>query len=474
MHGFHVLGRLTALSSLLVAASAANATAPTADEVAFRSLYKELVEINTTRSVGSCTAAAEAMRSRLVAAGFPESDLQRVAPDGDSKNGALVAILPGSDANAKPILLLAHIDVVEARREDWERDPFKLVEENGFFYARGASDDKAMAAIFTDSMARLKQEGFKPRRGIKLALTCGEETPDTFNTVRWLTQTQPDVLAAEFALNEGAGGELDANGRPVALQIQAGEKVYQDFLLEATDVGGHSSRPTKNNPIVRLSAGLARLGSHNFPIALNPATRGYFEAQARTASPQVAADMRAVLANANDEAAAERLWAINPGWNGALRTTCVVTQINGGHAANALPQKVRANVNCRILPGVAITDVQREIVRTLADDKISVAPTGDPGMQSPPPPLTPSIVEPIKQVAATLWPGVPLVPTMATGATDGRYLNATGVPTYGLSGIFADAEGSHAHGLNERIRVKSLLDGRHFLYEVVKIYATQP
>ena len=474
MHGFHVLGRLTALSSLLVAASAANATAPTADEVAFRSLYKELVEINTTRSVGSCTAAAEAMRSRLVAAGFPESDLQRIAPDGDSKNGALVAILPGSDANAKPILLLAHIDVVEARREDWERDPFKLVEENGFFYARGASDDKAMAAIFTDSMARLKQEGFKPRRGIKLALTCGEETPDTFNTVRWLTQTQPDVLAAEFALNEGAGGELDANGRPVALQIQAGEKVYQDFLLEATDVGGHSSRPTKNNPIVRLSAGLARLGSHNFPIALNPATRGYFEAQARTASPQVAADMRAVLANANDEAAAERLWAINPGWNGALRTTCVVTQINGGHAANALPQKVRANVNCRILPGVAITDVQREIVRTLADDKISVAPTGDPGMQSPPPPLTPSIVEPIKQVAATLWPGVPLVPTMATGATDGRYLNATGVPTYGLSGIFADAEGSHAHGLNERIRVKSLLDGRHFLYEVVKIYATQP
>ena len=474
MHGFHVLGRLTALSSLLVAASAANATAPTADEVAFRSLYKELVEINTTRSVGSCTAAAEAMRSRLVAAGFPESDLQRIAPDGDSKNGALVAILPGSDASAKPILLLAHIDVVEARREDWERDPFKLVEENGFFYARGASDDKAMAAIFTDSMARLKQEGFKPRRGIKLALTCGEETPDTFNTVRWLTQTQPDVLAAEFALNEGAGGELDANGRPVALQIQAGEKVYQDFLLEATDVGGHSSRPTKNNPIVRLSAGLARLGSHNFPIALNPATRGYFEAQARTASPQVAADMRAVLANANDEAAAERLWAINPGWNGALRTTCVVTQINGGHAANALPQKVRANVNCRILPGVAITDVQREIVRTLADDKISVAPTGDPGMQSPPPPLTPSIVEPIKQVAATLWPGVPLVPTMATGATDGRYLNATGVPTYGLSGIFADAEGSHAHGLNERIRVKSLLDGRHFLYEVVKIYATQP
>lgn len=474
MTGLNGVGRFTAIAPLVLASSIASASTPVSDEAAFRSLYKELVEINTTRSVGSCTVAAEAMRTRLAAAGFPEADLKIIAPAGDTKNGALVAILHGSDAVSKPILLLAHIDVVEAKREDWERDPFKLVEENGFFYARGASDDKAMAAIFTDSMARLKQERFTPRRSIKLALTCGEETPDTFNTVRWLTETQPDVLAAEFALNEGAGGELDANGKPATLQIQAGEKVYQDFLLEASDVGGHSSRPTKNNPIVRLSAGLARLGSHNFPIALNPATRGYFEAQAQTASPQVAADMRAVLANSNDEAAAERLWAINPGWNGALRTTCVVTQINGGHAANALPQKVRANVNCRILPGVPIADVQREIVRTLADDKISVAPTGDPGMQSPPPPLTAAILEPIKRVAATLWPGVPLVPTMATGATDGRFLNATGVPTYGLSGIFADAEGSHAHGLNERIRVKSLMDGRRFLYEVVKIYSTQP
>jgi acetylornithine deacetylase/succinyl-diaminopimelate desuccinylase-like protein len=461
------------LAALPALAQAATPAALTGDEAAFRGLYQELVEINTTRSVGSCTQAAQAMRAHLASAGIPESDLHIVAPPNDSKNGALIALLRGQETAPKPILLLAHIDVVEAKQEDWERDPFKLVEENGFFYARGASDDKAMAAIFTDTLVRLKKEGFKPRRSIKLALTCGEETPDTFNTVRWLTQTQPDALAAEFALNEGAGGELDASGKPVTLQIQAGEKVYQDFELEASDVGGHSSRPTKNNPIVRLSIGLARLGTHNFHIAFNPATRGYFEAQAKTAAPAVAADMRAVLANPSDEAAAERLWAINPGWNGALRTTCVVTQITGGHAANALPQRVRANVNCRILPGVAIAEVQREITSTLADEKISVAPSGDPGMQSPPPPLTPSILGPVRQVADSIWPGVALIPTMSTGATDGRFLNASGVPTYGLSGIFADAEGSHAHGLNERIRVQSLLNGRRFLYEVVKIYATQ-
>ena len=466
------LATLYALA-LATAPALTGAATPAPDEMAFRSLYKELVEINTTRSVGSCTQAAQAMRAHLAAAGIPDADLQILAPPDHAKDGALIALLRGQDAKAKPILLLAHIDVVEAKREDWERDPFKLVEENGFFYARGSSDDKAMAAIFTYTLVRLKTEGFKPRRSIKLALMCGEETPDTFNTVRWLTQTQPEVLAAEFALNEGAGGELDASGKPATLQIQAGEKVYQDFQLEASDVGGHSSRPTKNNPIVRLSAGLARLGAHNFHIALNPATRGYFEAQSKTAPPAIAADMRAVLANQNDEAAAERLWAVNPGWNGALRTTCVVTQINGGHAANALPQKVRANVNCRILPGVPIADVQREIASVLADDKISVAPTGDPGMQSPPPQLTPRILGPVHQVAESIWPGVPLVPTMATGATDGRFLNASGVPTYGLSGIFADAEGSHAHGLNERIRVQSLLDGRRFLYGVVKLYANE-
>jgi acetylornithine deacetylase/succinyl-diaminopimelate desuccinylase-like protein len=461
----------TAIAGVIATASMAQAPGPTTDETAFRDLYRQLIEINTTRSVGSCTAAAEAMRARLLAAGIPASDMQILAPPDRPKDGALIAVLHGRDRTAKPILLLAHIDVVEAKREDWERDPFKLIEEKGWFYARGASDDKAMAAVFTDSLIRYRQEGFKPRRDIKLALTCGEETSETFNSVRWLTETQPAVLSASFALNEGAGGELDQNSKPVALQIQAGEKVYQDFALEASDVGGHSSRPTKNNPIVRLSVGLAKLGAHDFAIALNQATRGYFEAEAKLMPPEVAADMRAVLKNPPDEAAAERLWAANPGWNGSLRTTCVVTEIQGGHAPNALPQHVRANVNCRILPGVPIAEVQKEIVQVLGDGKISVSPTGETGMQAPPPPLSERIMGPVRKVAESIWPGVAIVPTMATGATDGRFLNATGVPTYGLSGMFHDAEGSRAHGLNERIRVKSLMDGRRFLYEVVKLYA---
>ena len=449
------------------------AQAPTADEAQFRSLYKELVEINSTRSAGNCTHAAEAMRARLLAAGIPASDTRLVTPPGFPNDGGLLAVLHGQDPKAKAILLLAHIDVVEAKREDWQRDPFKLVEENGWFYARGASDDKAMAAVFTDTLIRFHKEGFKPRRDVKLALTCGEETPDTSNTVHWLTQNQPEALSAAFALNEGAGGELDEHGRPVALQIQAGEKVYQDFALEASDVGGHSSRPTKNNPIVRLSAGLTKLGAYNFPIALNQATRGYFEAQAKLVAPNVAADMRAILKDPPDEAAAERLWAVNPSWNGSMRTTCVVTEITGGHAPNALPQHVRANVNCRILPGVPVADVGRQIQQVLGDSEIKITAVGEAPIQAPVPPLSDKIMGPVREVANRIWPGVAIVPTMSTGATDGRFLNATGVPTYGLSGMFHDAEGSHAHGLNERIRVKSLLDGRRFLYEVAKLYANE-
>jgi acetylornithine deacetylase/succinyl-diaminopimelate desuccinylase-like protein len=464
------------LSAMLAATLGAQTGArpPSADEAAFRDLYRELVEINTTRSAGSCTRAAEAMRGRLLAAGIPEADTRILAPPERPNDGALIAVLHGRDAGAKPILLLAHIDVVEAKRSEWERDPFKLVEENGWFYARGASDDKAMAAVFTDSMIRYRQEGFKPKRSLELALTCGEETPDVFNSVKWLLDTQPRVLDAEFALNEGAGGELGKDDKPVALQIQAGEKVYQDFALDASDVGGHSSRPTKNNPIVRLAGGLARLGAHDFPVVLNEATRAYFEAQAKLSAPDIASDMRKVIQNPADEAAVERLWAVNPGWNGMLRTTCVATEIAGGHAPNALPQHAHANVNCRILPNAPIADVQAEIVKVLADDKIAVSPVGDPGMQSPPPPLSARIMGPVRAVAERVWPGVAIVPTMATGATDGRFLNAHGTPTYGLSGMFHDAEGPRAHGLNERIRVVSLMNGRRFLYEVVKLYANQP
>jgi acetylornithine deacetylase/succinyl-diaminopimelate desuccinylase-like protein len=428
-----------------------------------------LVETNTTLSVGSCTQAAEAMRARLVAAGIPKSDTQILVPPGRPKDGNLIAVLHGSDAKLKPMLLLAHIDVVEAKREDWTRDPFKLVEEDGWFYARGASDDKAMASVFTDSLIRYQQEGFKPRRDLKLALTCGEETPDTFNGVHWLLQSKPAALSAAFALNEGAGGELDANGKPAALQIQAGEKIYQDFELDAEDAGGHSSRPTHTNPIVRMSNGLEKIGAYNFPVQLNDTTRAYFKAEIELQPPQIGADMRAILASSPDDAAVQRLWTVNPGWNGVMRTTCVPTQIEGGHAPNALPQHVRANVNCRILPNTPVGEVQKQLAQIMGDDKIAIKPIGEAGTPTTPPALSAQIMGPVHKVADLIWPGVAIVPSMSAG----RFLNAAGIPTYGLSGMFHDHEGSHAHGLNERIRVKSLLDGRRFLYEIVKIYANQ-
>ena len=460
---------------MCAAAGASNAqdSSPDAGEAAFRALYEELIEINTTRSAGNCTQAAEAMRARLLAAGYPAEDMQILAPPEATKDGALIALLQGTDESAKPILLLAHIDVVEAKREDWTRDPFKLVEEDGWFYARGASDDKSMAAIFTDSLIRYRQEGYRPRRDIKLALTCGEETAGAglFDSVRWLVQTRPEVLSAAFAINEGAGGEFDKNGRHIALQIQAGEKVYQDFALTATDPGGHSSLPKPGNAIVRLSAALAKLGAYNFPIGLNPVTRAYFEAMAKLVEPEIAADMRAILESPPDEAAAARLWAADPQWNAMLRTTCIVSQIEGGHAPNAIPQHVKANVNCRILPGTPVADVQSDIARVIADDSITVSPKGEGGVQSPMPPLTEAIVGPARKVAASIWPGVAIVPTMLPGYTDGKYLNAAGIPTYGMSGLFEDAEGNYIHGLNERMRVQSLMDGRRFLYEVVKLYA---
>ncbi|MFO1407432.1 MAG: M20/M25/M40 family metallo-hydrolase [Steroidobacteraceae bacterium] len=476
MHDDRSTTRFAACAVALCTAFSLPAVASTVagdGEAEFRSLYKELVEIDTTLSNGSCTRAAEAMAARLRAAGMPAEAIQILAPDDRPKSGALIASYPGTDRSLEPLMLLAHIDVVEAKREDWERDPFTLVEEGGYFYARGSSDDKAMAAVFTDTLVRFQQQRYRPKRGLKLALTCGEETSNTFNSVRWLLQTRPEVLKAAFVLNEGAGGLLDENGRPVALDIQAGEKTYQDFTLSTTNPGGHSSRPVRENAIAQLAAGVTRLAAYQFPVQLNDTTRAYFEAQAKLAAPEVAADMRAVLANPDDAEAAARLWTANPGWNGMLRTTCVTTMIEGGHAANALPQRAHANVNCRILPGVPIDSVRDEIVRIVADPGIRVEPAGNAGIMAPVPPLTPAILDPVKKVAAEIWPGVPVIPTMATGGTDGRFLNAAGIHTYGLSGMLSTAEGTRAHGLDERMRVQSLMEGRQFLYEVVRIYSSR-
>ena len=461
-------------TALCLLATPALAQAPAAplrpDQTAFRALYKELVETNTTLSSGSCTEAAEKMGARLRAAGYPAADVRVLVPEGRPKDGALSAVLRGTDKNLKPILLLAHIDVVEANRADWTRDPFTLVEENGNFYARGASDDKAQAAVWVDSLIRYRTEGFRPRRDIKVALTCGEETADTFNGVEYLLAKNPDALSAEFALNEGAGGRMDASGKRIALNILAGEKVYQDFTLEVTNPGGHSSAPVPDNAIRRLSAALVKVEPSSFPIALNGTTRTYFAEMAKL-TPAQAADMRALSAPAIDLAAAERVAKADKGWNSMMRTTCVPTTVSAGHAPNALPQRATANVNCRILPGVPVAQVQAELTRIFADPaiKITAVGTADP---STPPPLTDAITGPVKTVAAKLWPDVPLIPTMATGATDGRFLLASGIPTYGLTGFFSTPEGSGAHGLNEFIPVRSLYEGRDFLYEVVKLYAS--
>ncbi|ATQ41417.1 M20/M25/M40 family metallo-hydrolase [Caulobacter mirabilis] len=467
--------RRSAAAGIMAAALPALAGAQGAlrpDQTAFRETYKELVEINTTLSAGDCTEASKAMAKRLSLAGFPDSDLHIIVEPSHPKEGNLVAILPGKNLKAKAILLLAHIDVVEAKREDWERDPFKLVEEDGFFYARGASDDKAQAAIWVDTLIRYKKEGYKPRRTIKMALTCGEESDDALNGADLLVTKHRDLIDAGLALNEGAGGLLDDAGKPVSLSIQSGEKVYQDYHFEATNPGGHSSRPVKDNALARLSAALVKVNADDFPVQLNETTRAYFTAMAPLVDAESGAAMKALVADPSDAKAAA-IVSRNPTWNSMLRTTCVPTMANAGHAPNALPQRARANVNCRIFPGHTAEETRQRLIQVIGDDKVTIKADDTSLRTPPPPPLTPAVMEPLKKQAAKLWPGVPIVPFQTTGATDGKYTNAAGIPTYGLTGIFADNSGNGVHGLNERVRVKSLYDARDFLYALVKDYADQ-
>ena len=327
-----------------------------AGEQRFRELYKELVETNTTLSAGSCTIAAERLAARLKAAGFPDSDLHPFAAPDHPKEGGLVAVYPGRDPKLKAILLLAHIDVVEAKREDWTRDPFKLIEENGSFYARGASDDKAEAAIWVDTLIRYKTENYRPRRTLKVALTCGEETAGAFNGAEWLTKNRRDLIDAAFALNEGAAGELDASGHRVALEVEAGEKFPQNYRLEVTNRGGHSSRPVKDNAIYHLAAAVTRISAYEFPAQFTDGNRAYFTGMAKILAAKgetdVANAMNAFLKNPGDTQALALVSAKDPSWNATLRTTCVATMLDAGHATNALPQRARANINCRIFPGV--------------------------------------------------------------------------------------------------------------------------
>jgi len=465
------------LPSQTLATASKTATSSAATEGDFRDLYKELVETNTTASSGSCTLAAERMANRLEAAGYPDEDFHPFAVPEHPKDGGLVFIAPGRDPKAKAILLLAHIDVVEAKREDWTRDPFKLVEENGYFYARGAIDDKAEAAIWVDTLIRYRKENFHPRRTLKLALTCGEEGGGQFNGAEWLTQNQRDLIDAEFALNEGAFGELDAQGNRVALEIQAGEKLSQNFQLEVTNTGGHSSRPLKNNAIYHLAGALKRIEPYEFPAQFTDGNRGYFTGMAKIEAAKgetgIANAMNALVKDPNDAAAIALVSSKDPTWNATLRTTCVATMLNAGHATNALPQRADANINCRIFPGVSAESVRQKLEELANDPEVKVTALGQTEHSSPPPPLTPAVMAPFNKLAMQFWPGLPVVPILQPGATDGRYLNAAGIPTYGIEPLFAGPDLGHIHGLNEYVGVKSLMEARDFLYQLVKVYADQ-
>jgi acetylornithine deacetylase/succinyl-diaminopimelate desuccinylase-like protein len=446
-------------------------------EAAFRDLYRELVETNTTLSAGSCTLAAERLTARLRTAGFAEGDLELFAAPDHPKEGGLVARYPGRAPALKPILLLAHLDVVEAKREDWSRDPFRMVEEHGNFYARGVVDDKAEAAIWVDLFIRLRQEKFRPRRALKLALTCGEETSGAFNGAQWLVANRRALIDAAFALNEGAFGELDADGRPVALEVEAGEKTAQNYRLEVVNPGGHSSRPVKDNAIYRLAGALTRIGAYEFPPQFTDANRAYFTGMARieraTGESTLAEAMEALVRDPADAAAVSLVAGHDPTWNATLRTTCVATLLEAGHATNALPQRARANINCRIFPGVSAEAVRKVLEDQIADAQVSVTTLERRGPSPAPPPLTAQVLGPVQKLAAEYWPGVPVLPILQPGATDGQFLNAAGIPTYGIEPLFVGADLGNIHGLNEYLAVRSLLEGREFLYRLVRVYADQ-
>jgi acetylornithine deacetylase/succinyl-diaminopimelate desuccinylase-like protein len=441
-------------------------TSRTPNEQSARDLLAELININTTHDHGSTTPAAQAMARRLLAAGFPDSDVQIVGPT-DSRNQNLVARYRGT-GKRRPILLLAHLDVVEALPSDWSVDPFTLLERDGYFYGRGTSDIKDMAALFVAALIRLKQDTFVPDRDIILALTAGEESGGDYNGVQWLLANKRALIDAAYCINGDAGDPLERHRIPFARNVEASEKVYHDFQLVVTNPGGHSSLPTPDNAIYRLAAALQRLGSFAFPVMLNDITRTYLDRAAVTMAPVTAGDMR--LAARGDSAAQARLSASSPFFNAQLRTTCVATRLEGGHANNALPQTARAIVNCRMLPGHDPDSVLATLRRVVADSGVRVTPL-DTAHPSPPSPLVAEVLDPVTRISAQIWPGVPVIPNMETGATDGLYLRNAGMPVYGVSGVFLDADDIRAHGRDERIGVQEYYTGAEFTYRLVMALA---
>ena len=466
--------RLLSAALVATAFTVAGAQTPlTPHQRVAREVYSELISINTADSVGSVTRAAEAMAKRFRAAGFPESDVQVLIPPGKPTKGNLVVRLHGRGGPnaAKPILLLAHLDVVAARREEWPRDPFTLTEEGGYFLGRGTADDKAMAAIFVANMLRYKQENWRPDRDIILALTADEEGGDA-NGAEWLVKNHRPLIDAAYALNEGGGGTLQGKGsdvKPLFHSIQAAEKVYTDFTLTATNPGGHSSVPRPDNAIYELADALARLARFTFPVELNPTSRAFFEQTAKVEQPATAAAMRAIAANPRDTAAAATL-SHDSRYSSMLRTTCVATRLAGGHAYNALPQTATANVNCRMAPTSNVDAVRATLARVIGDTgiKISFTTAQRPDFPTSVPPIEPAVLAATTDLTKKMWGDIPVVPTMSTGATDGHYMRAAGIPTYGVSGLFSLPGETNAHGRDEKLRVKSFYEGLDFLDQLVR------
>jgi acetylornithine deacetylase/succinyl-diaminopimelate desuccinylase-like protein len=450
------------VACLLAVGPTSRAAAAEPDQAALaREIYAQLVEINTTDSVGDNTAAAQAMAKRLREAGFPEADLALIVPH--ERKGNLVARLHGT-GKRKPLLLLAHLDVVEARREDWSVDPFRFLEKEGYYYGRGSADDKAMAAIFMANLIRLKREGFVPDRDLILALTSDEEGGD-WNGADLLVREHRALVDAAYGLNEGGRGQI-RDGRKLANVVGTSEKVYLSFRLEAKNPGGHSSLPRKDNAIYQLAAALGRLASYSFPVRLTDTTRLYFERLAASQPAALAADMRAVAKAPPDATAVARLSEV-PLYNSTLRTTCVATRLDGGHADNALPQTARAVVNCRMHPNDPAERVRERLLEAVADAQLSVMPIGS-AHPSPESPLNQELFGAVEKITEQMWPGVPVLPSMGTGASDSIYFRGAGIPMYGVSGIFGDVDDVRSHGKDERVLVKSFHEGREFLYRLVK------
>ena len=437
-----------------------------------REIFKQLVEVNTTDSVGNVTTAAQAMAQRLLDAGFAAGDVQVLGPNDRKKN--LVARLHGAGKH-KPVLLIGHLDVVEARREDWTTDPFQFVEQEGYFYGRGTQDMKDGDAVMMTTLIRMKKEGFQPDRDIILSLTADEEGGKS-NGVDWLLKNHRDLVDAEFVLNHDGGGVLMEHGKPLMLEVDATEKLYADYQLTVRNPGGHSSIPIPDNAIYHLSDALGRLERYQFAFELNNVTRAYYEKKAKAESGQRAADMLAILKTPPDMEAVARL-SKDPIDNSTMHTTCVATRLSAGHANNALPQTAQANVNCRILPGHSSEEVRQELIKVFADPKVEVRYVGAIGQVTDraldkvsyaPPPLRPDVFGPLEKIAADMWPGIPVIPSMSTGASDGVYTNGAGLPTYGVSGEALNRDDIRAHGKDERIPVESFYRAVDFYYRFLK------